>query len=270
MLRNRAAAQKSREVKKQQLEAIEQERDVLKRENEVLAAENSHYLSIVAQMQDRYQRMLEENRRLRLSSGSPEQQLMDDKPLDEFVFDPNYALDPTSLFSATGTAQNEPESPCMTHQPAALMCDLPCLQGKPTMTSSLVSLVGCILLVATSIVSRMTVASRLRRNPLRLSHLSNSSTSSSTASGALPWHTTSLICCTVLAHLRIATDCSTQRAASSVGKAAPRASSDVRVVSVSRVGSLKWSRRRLLDATKPVRSNEARRGWTGIRSRLFR
>jgi len=178
VLRNRAAAQKSREVKKQQLEAIEQERDVLKRENEVLAAENSHYQSIVAQMQDRYQRMLEENRRLRLSSGSPEQQLMDDKPLDEFVFDPNYALDPTSLFSATGTTQNEPESPCMTHQPAALMCDLPCLQGKPTMASSLISLMGCILLVATSIVSRTTVASRLRRNPLRLSHLSNSSTSS--------------------------------------------------------------------------------------------
>lgn len=270
VLRNRAAAQKSREVKKQQLEAIEQERDVLKRENEVLAAENSQYLSIVAQMQDRYQRMLEENRRLRLSSGSPEQQLMDDKPLDGFVFDPNYALDPTSLFSATGTAQNEPESPCMTHQPAALMCDLPCLQGRPTMTSSLISLMGCILLVATSIVSRMTVASRLRRNPLRLSHLSNSSTSSSTASGALPWHTTSLICCTVLAHLRIATDCSTQRAASSAWKAAPRASSDARVVSTSRVGSSNWSRRRLLDATNPVRSNEARREWTGVRSRLFR
>ena len=147
VLRNRAAAQKSREVKKQQLEAIEQERDVLKRENEVLAAENSHFQNIVAQMQDRYQRTLEENRRLRLSSGSPEH-LMDEKPLDEFVFDTNYGLDPTSIFSATGTAQNEPESPCMTHQPAALVCDLPCLQGKMTMATFLTSLMGCILLVA--------------------------------------------------------------------------------------------------------------------------
>lgn len=274
MLRNRAAAQKSREVKKQQLEAIEQERDVLKRENEVLAAENSHFQSIVSQMQDRFQQMQEENRRLRLTSGSPEQEqqhqpLMDDKPLDEFVFDTNYGLDPTSLFSATGTSQNEPESPCMTHQPAALMCDLPCLQGKPIMAISSI-LMGCIWMAA-SIVSRTaTVVSRLRRNPLRPSHLSDSSTSSSTANGALPWHMTSLICCTVLAHLRIATDCSTQQAASSAAEAAPRASSDARLVSVSSVCGSKWSRRSLLDATKPVRSHGARREWTGIRSCLFR
>lgn len=121
VLRNRAAAQKSREVKKQQLEKIEQERDVLKEQNELLLATNRQLEQLKLQLLEHTRRLEDENRRLRDSSteidsnGNP---IIKEQSL-EFAVRSAF-LDPTNLLSNCESIPSDGSIsfPSMTHQPA--------------------------------------------------------------------------------------------------------------------------------------------------------
>jgi len=222
VLRNRAAAQKSREVKKQQLEKIEQERDVLKEQNEILLATNRQLEALQQQLLDKAQRLEEENQRLRdrpdcTQAPNPGP---DEKNV-EFTVDPGFTLDPTSLLSTCGIVNTPVSSPCMTHQPAVLVCDLPCLQGISTMT--FLPVLTILLAFMEAISSRFWMTSplaltstlvwQLLQNALLCYLLIRSWKSSLIATEMLPQRVEGQACSSVLAHPRIATDCSLQPAA---------------------------------------------------------
>ncbi|KAA8894318.1 hypothetical protein FN846DRAFT_423180 [Sphaerosporella brunnea] len=137
VLRNRAAAQKSREVKKQQLEAIESERDMLKQKFESLMEANTKLTASNTQLFAQLKKVQEENARLKLHSNQPPQAVTEAHL--ESLFLECYGIDPNTTVSYPDSALDDSlsESSCMTHQPAELMCDLPCLQETGLRTSSL-------------------------------------------------------------------------------------------------------------------------------------
>ncbi|KAI5820560.1 hypothetical protein BZA77DRAFT_289690 [Pyronema omphalodes] len=131
VLRNRAAAQKSREVKKQQMETIESERDQLKQTAEELMERVRQLEARLAQ----YENIANTESLAR--------------PVSTFLFDQEMHLQTPNTLSTTIRLQdldqslgNTPASTmafeessksfCMTQQPAALLCDLPCLQKDTT------------------------------------------------------------------------------------------------------------------------------------------
>ncbi|KAI5778949.1 hypothetical protein EDC01DRAFT_634430 [Geopyxis carbonaria] len=89
VLRNRAAAQKSREVKKQQLEKIEKERDELKEQNERLVASNKQLQEMLDHIQG-----IQETTTLREASCG---QSVKDEPA--YDFDGAFTLNPNNLLS---------------------------------------------------------------------------------------------------------------------------------------------------------------------------
>jgi len=226
VLRNRAAAQKSREVKKQQLEKIEQERDVLKQQNEILLATNKQLEALQQQLLDKAQRLEDENHRLRErpDRGQAPTPVPEEKNV-EFKVDPGFTLDPTSLLSTSGLVETPVSSPCMTHQPAVLMCDLLCLQGISTMT--FLPVLTTLLVFMEAISSRFWMTSPLAlmstlvwqplQNALPYCLLIRSWKSSLIATEMLLQRVVGLACSSVLAHLRIATDCSLQLATTAQG-----------------------------------------------------
>jgi hypothetical protein len=252
VLRNRAAAQKSREVKKQQLEKIEQERDVLKEQNELLLASNKQLEHLKQQLLEHAQRLEEENRRLRgdSDSHSSEPSVIEDPNLDFSVT--SAFLDPTTLISNCDSIQSDGSIsfPSMTHQPAALMCDLPCLQGILTMSFLPVLAIMMVLMeIAFSMfwtnLPTLTLVSRLLQNLLQCFLLIQFWKISSIATGTFLLRATSRVCSSVLAHLRIATDCS-----SPLTSPAEKVSFVSESFSHFVFGRLvaKWTRRRLREA----------------------
>jgi regulator of replication initiation timing len=214
VLRNRAAAQKSREVKKQQLEAIESERDMLKQkfeslveENTKLAASNNHLLAQLKKIQ-------EENARLMLHSNQPPPPVTEEPSSFDTLFMDCYGVDPNTTVTYPDSAHDDDsvlsESPCMTHQPAELVCDLPCLQGTlPMISLPLMTLVMGLVCFILSLISRIgTPLSQLLPSQYWMSF--------STATSCARRLKTSPICSDVLARLRAATDGNSQRTTSGV------------------------------------------------------
>lgn len=200
MLRNRAAAQKSREVKKQQLEKIEEERDLLKAQNQMLLARTR-------ELEERLSRFLPKDGQP-MSSSSPASPLPSLHPLQSdlssFFDNADFStatttatttstpspptatsptattLNPASLLSSDSPFQlladdesnlsssSPSSSSCKTQQPAALLCDLPCLQEALTMRFMATLTVLATALMTTSVEAWTTfrgrvTASRLRR-----------------------------------------------------------------------------------------------------------
>ncbi|KAA8909564.1 hypothetical protein FN846DRAFT_942147, partial [Sphaerosporella brunnea] len=172
VLRNRAAAQKSREVKKQQLEAIESERDMLKQKFESLVEANNKLTASNNKLLAQLKRVHEENARLKLHSNQPPRAVTEEQHL-ESLFMECYGVDPITTVSYPDSALDDSlsESSCMTHQPAELMCDLPCLQGTGPMTTSLpafLTLVTSLVFFIWSLASRIgTLLSQLHPNPFQ-------------------------------------------------------------------------------------------------------
>jgi hypothetical protein len=214
VLRNRAAAQKSREVKKQQLEKIEQERDVLKEQNEVLLATNKQLEQLKQQLLEHTRRLEEENRRLRSSSTET------DETTNSVLNEPNIGftvssafLDPTDLITNYESIPTDGSItfPNMTHQPAALMCDLPCLRGilmkifLPVLLNMMVFVEAIFSTFWTNLPTSIQV-SLLPLNPPQYTLLTQFWKILSIAQETILQCVTSRVCSSVLAHLRIATD----------------------------------------------------------------
>jgi regulator of replication initiation timing len=214
VLRNRAAAQKSREVKKQQLEAIESERDMLKQKFETLVEENTKLTASNNHLHTELKKIQEENARLKLHSNQPPPPVAEEPSSFDTLFMDCYGVDPNTTVTYPDSAHDDDsvlsESPCMTHQPAELVCDLPCLQGTfPMISLPLMTLVmgqACFIL---SLISRI-------GTPLLQLLLSQYWMSFSTATSCARRLQTSLICSDVLARFRAATDGNSQRATSGV------------------------------------------------------
>jgi len=136
VLRNRAAAQKSRELKKAEYEVVVQERDRL-------AQENEKNKMIIADLERRL-KALEEGKALPQlvpdgiqQPNSVKEKLLDFAPgisLDSFR-DLQFTLNPSDINEGTDLDASNSETLCLTHQPAALMCDLPCQQRVSALTS---------------------------------------------------------------------------------------------------------------------------------------
>jgi regulator of replication initiation timing len=226
VLRNRAAAQKSREIKKQQLEAIETERDQLKYKFEALSEANAKLAASNTHLLAQLKRLEEENARLRQQQQQqPPQAVTVEETLDSLFLN-CYGVDPFSTVTCD-EASLSTTSPCMTHQPAELVCfDLPCLPGTTAtttmsmtslqLTTLVMSLACFILTLITSLITtplwRFLPQSRFRNPP------NQSWRSFSTAIWFAARRKMSLACCYVLAHLRIATDGNTQQITSDGGR----------------------------------------------------
>jgi regulator of replication initiation timing len=122
VLRNRAAAQKSREVKKQQLEAIESERDMLKQKFETLVEENTKLTASNNHLHTELKKIQEENARLKLHSNQPPPPVAEEPSSFDTLFMDCYGVDPNTTVTYPDSAHDDDsvlsESPCMTHQPA--------------------------------------------------------------------------------------------------------------------------------------------------------
>lgn len=225
VLRNRAAAQKSREVKKQQLEKIEQERDILKEQNELLISTNKQLEQFKQQLLEHTRRLEDENRQLRNPSSET------DSNGDSIAKDPSLKfavtsafLDPTSLIANCESIPSDGSIsfPSMTHQPAALMCDLPCLQRVLMMIflpvlATMVNFVVVSCLMFSTNSPMWTRASPHLRNPLQFCPPIQYWKILSIALETTLQHVTSRVCSSVLAHPRIATDYSSPLTLSAEG-----------------------------------------------------
>lgn len=253
VLRNRAAAQKSREVKKMQLEKIEQERDILKGEKEKILEAHKQLLEYT-------QRLEEENRRLREKSqpdlrteGQLPTPKQEEPSLDvPFTFGlSEFTLDPTTLLSSTDFSDSDGtfSSPCMTHQPAVLMCDLPCQRGISMKTFLLVwEMLVAFMVVIFSQVWMTSLLSRTSTLVWQLLQNLPSSPQTHTWRNSLnvtraPRRLRSQVCSMILARLRTATDCSSQPAI--IAEPASVTSSDSSLLGF--LEGLEDQRRRLLD-----------------------
>jgi hypothetical protein len=216
VLRNRAAAQKSREVKKQQLEKIEEERDALKTQNEILVARNKQLEAIVERLRQHVP--IEDQQEI------PSQlSLLDITGL--YAFDgPNFTLNPASLLSNSpfNIVSDVPSSSsCKTQQPAALLCDLPCLQEATkmifiatlTVWATIVTFVEALSpflgLATTSISLTVTPLWQVLLKPLN--YVPQNQFWKNFSIAMVPQRLTSQLCSIVLAHLRIATFYSSQQ-----------------------------------------------------------
>ncbi|KAF8539705.1 hypothetical protein BDD12DRAFT_836529 [Trichophaea hybrida] len=220
VLRNRAAAQKSREVKKQQLEKIEEERDALKTQNEILVTRNKQLEAIVERLRQHVPIEDQQEIPSQLSTS-----LLDEISGGLYGFDgPNFTLNPASLlsnspFNTLSDVSNS--SSCKTQQPAALLCDLPCLQEATKMIfiatltvwatiATFVEVLSPFLGLATTSISR-TATLLWQVLLIPLNYVPQNQFWKNFSIAMVPQRLTSQLCSIVLAHLWIATFYSSQQ-----------------------------------------------------------
>ena len=160
VLRNRAAAQSSRERKRKEVQALEDQKALLEENNDLLKSrltiaeqQNQALGQQLKEMEEKISHYENYMRVARQVAAAVEKESVHPTPADEpvpikeedpFIFVhsedasiQDSTLDPNSLFSDS-PSDNPSQSPeateslSMTHQSAALMCDLQCLQRDPT------------------------------------------------------------------------------------------------------------------------------------------
>lgn len=140
MLRNRAAAQKSRELKKAEYDLVLQDKNRLSDENTSL--------KVRLEQLEQELRLIRETWMPRTSAQQPtpteEKTLdflfptsLDTLPLNTSPSSTEYTLDPATLAANAGTPETQASDTLLTHQPAVLVCDLPCQQRVMAKSSSL-------------------------------------------------------------------------------------------------------------------------------------
>ncbi|KAF8246250.1 hypothetical protein K440DRAFT_662193 [Wilcoxina mikolae CBS 423.85] len=255
VLRNRAAAQKSREVKKQQLEKIEEERDALKTQNEILVARNKQLEAIVERLRQHVPIEDQQEIPSQLSTS-----VLDEISGGLYGFDgPNFTtLNPASLlsnslFNTLSDVSNS--SSCETQQPAALLCDLPCLQEAMKMIfittltvwatiATFVEALSPFLGLATTSISR-TATLLWQVLLIPLNYVPQNQFWKNFSIAMVPQRLTSQLCSIVLAHLWIATFYSSQQ--TSDDEEVPITTGFFSEFGFGNV--LKWTKRNLLDTS---------------------